>query len=115
MSKLPKPPRRGPTKADLARYARVSRVRDKTLRAVGVEKAPIPDVNDSFRQTIVLLYHEVILSVLPEHDVATEFFRCFQHLIEGGTVDTMPLTFIDRSAFKAKLKHAIESGHILSE
>lgn len=116
MPKVPKPPRRGPTKADINRICRVPQVRDRALRAVGKPShTPIPSTHDALRQTLVLLFHALFLSTRPEAEVALEYFRCSRHLIEGGDVDTLPLTLVSREVFKTKLANALETGSILND
>lgn len=115
MPKVPKPARNGPTKADVNRYVRMSQVRDRTLRAVGKQHSPPPATHDHLRQTLVLLFNILFLSSHPEQEVALEYLRCSRHLIEGGDVDTLPLSLVNREAFKRKLAHAIEHGTILND
>lgn len=116
MPKLPKPTHHGPTKSDINRIVRVSQVRDRAFRAVDKNTKIIPPAtHDRLRQMLVLLYYCLFLSPEPEHEVAIEYFRCSRHLIEGGEVDTLPLTLISLEVFKTKLKNALEDGTILND
>gem|GEM_PF-3854381 len=63
----------------------------------------------------MLLFHTLFLSSRPEVEVALEYLKCSRHLIEGGDVDTMPLTLVNRETFKRRVVAAIESGSILND
>lgn len=115
MPKVPKPPHRGPTRADVNRYFRVPQVRDRALRAVDKSGAAPPATHDGLRQTLVLLFQYLFLSPKSETEIALEYFRCSRHLIEGGDVDTLPLTLVSREVFKRALTEAIEHGSILND
>ena len=115
MPKLPKPHRTGPTKSDINRYVRLSEVRNRAFRAVKTAKILPPATHDRLRQILVLLYHCLFLSPSSETEIAVEYFRCSRHLIEGGDVDTLPLTLVSREVFKNKLKDALETGTILKD
>jgi hypothetical protein len=118
MPKMPKPSRTGPTKSDINRIVRVSEVRDRAFRAVGEprgKKILPPATHDRLRQMIVLLHYVLFLSPHTEAEIALEFHRCTRHLIEGGDVDTLPLTLISLEVFKRKLKDALETGNILND
>lgn len=64
---------------------------------------------------MVLLFQSLFLSSKSEVEVALEYFRCMRHLIEGGDVDTLPLTLVSREVFKNKLANALTHGSILND
>lgn len=106
-----KPSRRKWRASDVDRLVRMSRPRDGAVRAVDAPKkpkkpaAPTPPrvPFDGERQTFVCLYLNLITSEHPEADIALEFWRCYKHLLEGGTPESMPVRLINRQLFLDEL------------
>lgn len=89
---------------NVAQYVRLSGPRNRAVRAVKPPPLPPPRIPfDGERQTFVCLYLNLITSEHPEVDIAQEFWRCYKHLLEGGTLANLPIMLIDREAFLEEL------------
>lgn len=111
LRKTVRAPRR--PKSDGTQHVRLSGTWDGAVRALAAKAAakeaakkkkprvlPAPRTPfDGERQTLLCLYLHLFISEHPEGVVATEFFRAYRHLLEGGSLDTLPLQLVNKEQF----------------
>jgi hypothetical protein len=80
----------------------VRELRDRTLRAL-VREEHIFSVPEHHRDAVTLLFVWLYTAPATEAQVAQQFYECYRHLAEGGSVDTLPLKIVP----KTDVVHAI--------
>lgn len=114
MPTMPKPTRPKVSRSkNVNRYLRLLDVRNGTLREVVEEKKtkvpptikPVPHIEakphntdipfDGERQVLMCLYLNLLTSTHTEVDIASEFWRCYRHLLENGAIEDLPVRIVD--------------------
>lgn len=103
--------RSGPSQSDIDRYVRLPQLRDRAFRGLTIA----PASHDPHRQIIVALYLTLFVSNKEEVEIALEFWRCYRHIIEGHSIDSIPLTLIPKSVFLEKLQYILDHGSLFDE
>jgi len=103
--------RSGPSQSDIDRYVRLPQLRDRAFRGLAIA----PATHDPHRQTIVALYLALFVSNKEEIEIALDFWRCYRHIIEGHSLDTIPLMTVSKEEFLEKLKYVLEHGSLFDE
>jgi hypothetical protein len=73
----------------------VSELRDVAVRALSAESHIFYDAN-IHKQVTVWLFTAYFTSPHSERDVAVELWACYRHLLEGGKVEDLPITLLNR-------------------
>jgi hypothetical protein len=102
-----------PGSKSVDRYVRLLNLRDGPVREVAaalpaptppvprspVPKAAKPVVQDAAfngeHQAMLCLYLNLLTSKHSEVDISTEFWRCYRHLLEGGSMDDLPVRIVN--------------------
>jgi hypothetical protein len=107
----------GSKAADVNRYLKVARARDRAVEqtVVIVPRAKAFLEPREHKAVTTAMFSEYLIVPEDEQKVALEFFRAYRHLFEGGALTDLPISLINRSSLIARVKASLRGQPILDE